>query len=217
MIVGSVLLVIGAGVLLGLGLVLLDEPLLYSSIGMSVMAALTLVVGLRRHAAVRAGRGTIAVRPVVAAGEPEGEPAEDSASESSQGTGPVGRATPRPVGRATPRPVGRAKVSSLVDGGAPVDLEALADADPTVPSDEPAAEPVTEADLARLGGLDTEVVVVDGRPRFHLAGCVHLLGLEAEALSAAEAVELGFTPCGGCRAASDLLTDVDDDAGRSTA
>jgi hypothetical protein len=195
MIVGSVLLVIVAGVLLGLGLVRLDEPLLYSSIGVSALAAFTLVVGVRRLAAVRAGRGTITVRPVVT-------------------TAP---ARPRPVGRAAPRPIGRATVSPAppVEGAAPVDLDVLSAADPAVPTDEPAPESVLEPDLARAARLDAEVIVVDGRPRFHLAGCLHLLGLESEPVNIAEAIELEFTPCGLCRpvAALRLLTDVDDDAG----
>jgi hypothetical protein len=206
MIVGSVLLVLVAGVLLGLGLVWLDEPLLYSSIGVSALAALTLVVGVRRLAAVRAGRGTIAVRPVARGATP-----------------------PRPVGRATPRPVGRAAVSSPsaatagtatpADSGTATDVDALLDDDPTVPADEPPAESVTEAALARFAQLQAEVLVVDGRPRFHLADCLHLLGLEAEPVTAAEAAEFGFTPCDLCRpfTALGLLADVDDDANPSTA
>lgn len=192
MIVGSILLVIVAGLLLGLGLVRLDAPLLYSSIGVSALAALTLVAGVRRLAAVRAGRGAITVRPVVASG----------------------RARPRPVGRATPRPVGRAAVSPPpADGVGSTDPDALAAADSTVPADEPAPEPVPEAELARIRRLDAEVVVVDGRPRFHLVGCQHLLGFESESVTAADAVEYGFTPCGQCRpvAALRLLGEASDD------
>jgi hypothetical protein len=125
------------------------------------------------------------------------------------------------VGRATPRPVGRATVSPAppIDGVAPVDLDALADADPTVPDDEPAVELVSDADLAWIGRLEQEVIVVDGRPRFHLTGCLHLLGLDSEPFTAAEAVEFGFTPCGLCCpvAALRLLTDVDDGAGPPSA
>lgn len=212
MIVGSVLLVLVAGVLLGLGLVRLAEPLLYSSIGVSALAAVTLVVGVRRLTAARAGRAAITVAPVVTAF----------------------RATPRPVGEARPRPVGRAAVTTQVEAAAPApasseadalnaDLAALDDADPTVPADEPAPEPVAEAELVRIGRMTAEVVVVDARPRFHLADCLHLLGLDSERLPAAEAVELGFTPCVLCRPAAALLllADADDgdngDAGRSSA
>lgn len=198
MIVGSVLLVIAAGVLLGFGLVRLNEPLLYSSIGVSALAALTLVVGLRRLSTVRAGRGVIAVRLV-----------------------PAQRPSPRPIGRATPRPVGRAKVAlpTPVDGVAPADLEALAEADPTVPADEPAAEAVAGPELARVARLAAEVAVVDGRPRFHLLTCLHLLGLDTESLTTTEVLEFGFTPCGLCRPVTTLLRQagVEDDAGGSSA
>jgi hypothetical protein len=91
------------------------------------------------------------------------------------------------------------------DAGAPTDLDALADADLTVPADEPAEQPVSAAAAVRIAALTTEVVVIDGRPRYHLAACLHLLGLESEALPAAEAVELGFTPCGLCAPATLLL------------
>lgn len=191
MIVGSVLLVIAAGVLLGFGLVRLSESLLYSAIGVSALAAFTLAVGVRRLAAVRAGRGTIAVRPLVA--------------------------PPRPIGRATPRPVGRATVGPPPsgDGRYPADPPVLAEID-VVADDEPAPEPARPAELARLDRLDTPVMVVDGRPRFHLSGCGHVTGRDAEPLPVAEAVEAGFTPCGACRPVTFLLTDVDDTAGGSS-
>jgi hypothetical protein len=73
------------------------------------------------------------------------------------------------------------------------------------PPDEPASQHVTPADAARLALLASEVVVVDGRPRYHLADCVHLIGREFEALPVSEAVELGFTPCGRCEPADRLL------------
>jgi hypothetical protein len=47
--------------------------------------------------------------------------------------------------------------------------------------------------------------VIDGRPRYHLPGCVHLLGREHESLPVGEAVELGFSPCGLCEPDSTLL------------
>ena len=48
------------------------------------------------------------------------------------------------------------------------------------PPDEPAPQQVSAADAARVGQMTTEVLVVDGRPRYHLAGCVHLLGRDHE-------------------------------------
>ena len=212
MIVVSVLLVVIAGVLLGVGLVRLDETLLYWSIGVSAVAAFTLAMGVRRLVAARAGRGQVVVRLGAVAGGGAPDEVRGSAPtlvvEASVGPRPVGRATPRPVGRATPPPHARAGAivdGVVVDSGAGADLEALSDRDPTVPADEPAEQSVTQSDIDRIGQLTTEVVVIDGRPRYHLDGCVHLLGLEPEFLPALEAVELGFTPCGLCRPATALL------------
>jgi clumping factor A len=53
--------------------------------------------------------------------------------------------------------------------------------------------------------LDAEVLVVDGRPRYHLADCPHLTGRSTEGLPVAEAVELGFSPCGLCRPVDRLV------------
>jgi hypothetical protein len=76
------------------------------------------------------------------------------------------------------------------------------------PADEPGAQQVSPADSARVARLSTDVLVIDGRPRYHLAGCVHLLGRESEPLPVAEAIELGFTPCGLCEPDSALLAEA---------
>ncbi|CCH20237.1 hypothetical protein [Micromonospora lupini] len=75
-------------------------------------------------------------------------------------------------------------------------------------ADEPAEQPITPAEAARVSRLPDPVVVVDGRPRYHLAGCPHLAGRVPEPLPVAEAVELGFTPCAACAPATALLTDA---------
>lgn len=75
------------------------------------------------------------------------------------------------------------------------------------PPDEPAPQQVSAADAERVGRMATEVLVVDGRPRYHLPGCVHLLGRESEPLPVREAIELGFSPCGLCEPDSALLAD----------
>ncbi len=56
--------------------------------------------------------------------------------------------------------------------------------------------------------MSAEVLVIDGRPRYHQAGCVHLLGRESEPLPVSEAVELGFTPCSLCEPDSALLAEA---------
>jgi hypothetical protein len=87
------------------------------------------------------------------------------------------------------------------------------DGDPDDPGDadelpdEPVAQQVSAGDADRVARMSNDVLVIDGRPRYHLAGCVHLLGRESEPLPVQEAVELGFTPCGLCEPDSVLLAE----------
>jgi hypothetical protein len=74
--------------------------------------------------------------------------------------------------------------------------------------DEPPPQHVTPADAARVADMLTEVLVVDGRPRYHLAGCLHLIGRESEPLPVAEAVGLRFSPCSLCEPDRALLADA---------
>ncbi len=83
--------------------------------------------------------------------------------------------------------------------------DGLADPDPDDPADEPRAQLVTPAEAAQLAVTTIEVLVVDGRPRYHLSGCPFLAERETEAVPVAEAIDLGFTPCGTCRPAGRLV------------
>lgn len=76
------------------------------------------------------------------------------------------------------------------------------------PEGEPSAQIVSPSMAARVAMLTTDVLVIDGRPRYHVAGCVHLIGRESEPLPVGEAVELGFTPCGMCEPDSALLAEA---------
>jgi hypothetical protein len=73
------------------------------------------------------------------------------------------------------------------------------------PDDEPLPQAVRPADAVRVARMPAEVLVVDGRPRYHLAECPHLVGRLTEPLPVAEAVELGFSPCGLCRPVDRLV------------
>jgi hypothetical protein len=72
-------------------------------------------------------------------------------------------------------------------------------------ADEPTEQRMSSIEAAALMRLDTEVAVVDGRPRFHHTACAHLSGRDHEPLPVAEALELGFTPCTMCEPVSRLL------------
>ena len=176
------ILVAVAAVLLVLGLVTLNDTLLYSSIVGSALAALALIVGVRQLPAARLPEVDFDVRP--------------------GGPGP-GSWPPRPIGRAAPPP--HSRLDAVAEGMAPADLDALTDVDPTVPDDEPAEQVVSEREAAAVARLVVEVTVVDGRPRYHVASCLHLLGLDTARLPALEAVELGFTPCALCTPVTFLL------------
>ncbi|GAA0425128.1 hypothetical protein Aca07nite_81690 [Actinoplanes capillaceus] len=76
------------------------------------------------------------------------------------------------------------------------------------PDDEPLPQSVRPADAVLVARFDTEVLVVDGRPRYHMADCPHLVGRLTESLPVNEAVELGFSPCGLCRPVDRLVATV---------
>lgn len=197
MIVASVLLIVGAAGLLGLGLWQPSSGLLSGSIAASLLAAVVLVVGARRAAGARLATGP-ALGPATGA-EPDQEPLSEPPRLPEQPSATEAVTMTIPTQGAPGR------------GGAPEAEYAAAaeyldeDVDPP---DEPPPQQVSAADAARVGRMLTEVLVVDGRPRYHLPGCVHLLGRESEPLPVGEAIELGFTPCSLCEPDSALLADA---------
>jgi hypothetical protein len=103
---------------------------------------------------------------------------------------------------AVPAQGGPSGSSRIVDD---VDDDDDDDDDDVEPPGEPAVQQVSAADAARVAQMSNEVLVVDGRPRYHLVGCTHLAGRDSEPLPVHEAVELGFTPCSRCEPDSALL------------
>ena len=94
---------------------------------------------------------------------------------------------------------------SAAHAGAPGLHDEFAEADADDPDDEPLPQAVLPADAVRVARMDAEVLVVDGRPRYHLADCPHLVGRLTEPIPVNEAVELGFSPCGLCRPVDRLV------------
>jgi hypothetical protein len=97
-------------------------------------------------------------------------------------------------------PVGGRPAVTTVDhaAGAPDDE------DYPDPPDEPPEESVSAPDALRVIDLTADVLVVDGRPRYHLRDCSHLADREIIPLPIPEARESGFTPCSLCRPDSRL-------------
>lgn len=200
MIFASLLLIFVAVVLLVLGLVDGSSGLLVGSIGASLLAAVALVVGARQAAAARAGADY---------DEDEQDVGEEDYEEPVTRSGGAREAVRETV-REPEQPI-RSRVAERVEQAVGVTIPtqaAVVDLDDEDPPDEPAPQRVAAADAARVARMSTEVLVIDGRPRYHVAGCVHLLGRPHEPLPVSEAVELGFSPCGLCEPDTALLAEA---------
>ena len=232
MIAGSLLLILVAVALLAWGLVQGANSYLVGSIGASLLAAIALIVGSRRAGRrgedaqvdvavdaavdrVAAGRGETATRHAPREASTEiMRPARTEAADRRRAVGLDDDADHPPAGRRVQtmtEPSIPAQSAAPEGRGASHHAAAPADDDyddDEDPPDEPVAQQVSPADSARVARLSTDVLVIDGRPRYHLAGCVHLLGRESEPLPVAEAIELGFTPCGLCEPDSALLAEA---------
>jgi hypothetical protein len=207
-IVASLLLIFVAVVLLVLGLVDGSSGLLVGSIGTSLLAAVALIVGARQAAAARAEVDYD--EDEQGGGEEHKEPVSRSRAARDAVKDTVVREPEQPVrtrvAERVPEGAEAAGVTIPAQGGAAVDVEDVEDDED--PPDEPAVQRVAPGDAARIARMTTEVQVIDGRPRYHVAGCVHLLGRPHEPLPVNEAVELGFSPCGLCEPDSTLLADA---------
>jgi hypothetical protein len=88
--------------------------------------------------------------------------------------------------------------------GTSADAGADSESAPPAADAEAPEEQSEAADAAVVAGLETEVLVVDEQPRYHLSSCRALVGKSTIPLPVREAVELGFTPCGWCSPVSTL-------------
>lgn len=205
MIVSSLLILVTAAVLLVTGMISGNNQLLVSSIAASLAAGAALYVGIR-------GRG--AKRPRVTPRHGDHAPSRHRDGDDTQQFRRI-RADDTPT---TEMPLLEGKVFESTDYAVDRDPELRFEDVPPRQSrgesrhrapasvtDEPAEQRMSSVESAALMRLDTEVAVVDGRPRFHHVRCTHLSGREHEPLPVSEALELGFTPCGVCEPASRLL------------
>ena len=202
MITGSIVLALVAAVFLVLGLLSGgdSQAYYYTSIVSSVLAGFALFAGLRHR--------------------PDAQLPEDDfdgpvPSDRDRAAAP----TPEPpAGRRPARATGRARVaaSDPSDPRTPEAWEEVAAVTTAWPAgeaeevpdglpDEPDAQELTAYVAGRVAELRADVLVIDGRPRYHLSACLHLLGRTADRLPVNEAVELGFTPCADCEPATTLF------------
>jgi hypothetical protein len=195
----SFLLVVASAVTLGLGVFTTSDPLVWVSLA-SGLGAVALIAG----SVVRRRRS---VGPDAAAPERAGPAAAGTTPASVEVYGP---SLPGPDTRTWPwttaAPTGpQGWTGEVPDVVAPPPPPAPAPAPPPPPAPAP-PEPVVEEgmetvpvrDALRVAQLADEVLVVDGQPRYHLAGCALLSGAQGVALAVSAARRGGFTPCSVC-------------------
>jgi hypothetical protein len=185
---GSIALIFVATGLLVAGLVKQSDPMFYGSIVSSALAAFAVIIGARQLAGTQSDEdddfdlGPAAAAPTASL---RADQEARAASLRADPPGSRGRARGQAQVTATPR-----------------------EPDDGDPPDEPPVQPVTAADAAIVARLDAPVRVIDGRPRYHREGCLHLLGRDSEALPVREAVEFGFTPCAQCEPDRNLVAEA---------
>jgi hypothetical protein len=144
----------------------------------------------------------VPVEPVGSATDPARSDAEATVVVDVRAAGSTGTLPEmEPVHEETD--AGRTTIVEAPAAQAPVPPAAGAPAGPPVlppagPDGEPPEERSDPVAAALVAQLEDQVVVVDEHPRYHVPGCPSLVGRQLIPLPAAEAVELGFTPCGWC-------------------
>jgi hypothetical protein len=212
-IIASLLLILIAAVLLVLGLLRGLDLLLVVSIAVSLLAAVALYLGARRgraespdeedERAPAADRPSVVARSGAAPTDLDLPRQHESApTEAAEDRPPWPLDRPATAPAHGPDRTGSAGAQAPRGGAWSRDrVEEPADD----PLDEPPEQRTPRSDAELIARLPAEVLVVDGRPRYHVTGCPHLLDKEAEPLPVAEAVELGFGPCGWCQPDTVLL------------
>jgi hypothetical protein len=199
-ITGSILLALVAAVFLVLGLVSGNgaQIFYYSSIVGSVLAGFALFAGLRYRPGAQLPEDDFD-GPVPSdrdrAAAPEPEP-------------PAPERPQRATGRASVAAFSEPRTPDGWEEGAAVAIawpDDDAEEEPDALPDEPGEQELTAYVAGRMAELEIEVAVIDGRPRYHLKGCLHLLGRTVDRMPVKEAVGLGFTPCADCEPATALL------------
>jgi hypothetical protein len=221
----SLLLVLASLGLLAAGLAEGSSPLVWASLIASLSACGCLVGSVLQHrrAALTATPDQAAAQPIDV-GAPASDPALPASISPAQvpWTSPPASAPPEPMAPASPfrqpadaDPAPQPAAPAARAAAAPDPTRAAAPTDdlpgsPASPAqgelaDEPAVEDIPVADALRVAQLSDEVLVVDGRPRYHLAGCPHLADRATIPLPVSAARRAGFTPCAACQPDSTLL------------
>lgn len=186
--VGFLCVLVAVGLLVA-GLVAPNQSLVGVSIGASVLGGLV-----------------VAIAAVARSRQPRPPPAPGSGP-AGQGRHQATAATGGPEAGGASGPAQRGRVG---DDAVPVEGGASAEqpADRPAPVGEPGEEDPDMSVLLTIIDLDDEVLVVDARPRYHLAGCSYLHSRTSVPLPIRAAREAGFTPCRWCRPDASLAAAV---------
>jgi hypothetical protein len=135
---------------------------------------------------------SVSATPTPPAGAPVAEEVRAGSAGAALATGPATDArNPSPSTGPTTGAHARLRVTGAHSGPQPA-VPALG------PDGEPPVEEVEVTDLLLVLDLTDEVLVVDEHPRYHLAGCPHVAGVETMTVPMDEARTDGFTPCATC-------------------
>ena len=170
------LCVLAAFALLVVALVSTQTLWAWGSVALSVVGAVVLLLDWQRRRRADArppDSGMAAAEPIVDGGDDE----SDADPQEDEG----GPGEPQATG----------DLDSAATGG--VRIGTNRDDQP-----EPAEEDTDAADALVVSELTDEVLVLDERPRYHLAACGWLGGRPTIPLPVNEARQLGFTPCAVC-------------------
>ncbi len=226
MIVLSGALVLVALVLLVFGALDRNLPYVYASIGVSLLSLLLLLVGILQRRGELSGDDQDDATAVTDTSDERVPALVGAAQEQERLEGADRTAELAVPARAEERPASR-----RVEPAAPADDQPAAQQDADVAADVQGdlqdEELVDEEDLEgdELGDADLEdegvdedeldddelddagsgvtVLVVSGRPRYHLEGCRVLRGKEPQPLDRDDARTHGFSPCGVCKPDAD--------------
>ncbi len=182
-------LVLAALGLLVAALITANSLWAWISIGLSVLAGLLLVFDWLRRRSRRASE-TSDEKPNASAEEPAEQPAEAETSDEKKSEDGEQTVLLPATGE-----LGDSEGSDTEE--APTEAQGNGD---------PGEEKSDAADIQVVSELDTEIVVVDEYPRYHVTECEWLESRETIPLGIGEARQLGFTPCALCTPDAKIAT-----------
>ncbi len=201
MVAAAALLVLAGAVMFVLGVRTAVAAWSWSCLAACVLAGVLVVLARRRTPPDPAAPGDATAGDATAGDATAGDATAGDATAGDATAGDADRPAPPSGVPAAPAAAGVPEPAE-----APAAAGAPAPAGPPAPRPGPAAaaaagppeEDVEVTDLLRVVDLADEVLVVDGQPRYHLAGCTWPGARATVPLPVRRARTDGFTPCALC-------------------